>query len=215
MLNSPDNPENIRPLSALLLDIKHDFRDKASISGGELLEAFHERGFGFFLFLFALPGALPLPPMGMSIVTGLPMLLLTFQQTLGFHTIWVPKKMRAWTLPKKKVDEFIDIALPFCQKLEKYIRPRWGGLTQGAWSHVIGFMGMVMSFSVLLPIPFTNTVPGIGVVLMSVGVLMRDGLAVVAGAIIGGVWSVGIILLLIFFGIEGLSMARDFVVSFF
>jgi hypothetical protein len=215
MTKSSVPPENIRRLSALLFDVRADFREKERVSVGDLLEAFHERGFGFFLFLFALPAVIPLPPMGISIITGVPLLLLTLQQMLGFHTIWVPEKIRRWHIDKPQVDGFIAAAVPWCRRMERFIKPRWGALTQGFWSHVIGMLGFVMALAVILPIPFTNNVPAIGIVFMSVGILMRDGLAVMAGAVIGGVWSFGLFFLLIFFGIEGLNMAGDALLSIF
>ena len=36
-----------------------------------------------------------------------------------------------------------------------------------------------------MPVPFGNALPGLALVLMSVGLLDRDGLAVVAGAFVG------------------------------
>jgi hypothetical protein len=45
-----------------------------------------------------------------------------------------------------------------------------------------------MALMVCVPLPLTNTVPSLGIACMAIGVVMRDGLAVIAGAIIGLVW---------------------------
>lgn len=208
-----ENPEQTpRALSQLLLDLKAGFT-APEIRVDALLEAFHERGFGFFLFLIALPAALPLPALGINTVIALPLLLLTVQQMIGRHTIWVPKSLRSKTLKKTTLDKLIDSALPYVQKGEALIRPRLGFLTQGVFSYLIGLMGFIMALSVALPVPLTNTVPSFGIAAMAVGVLMRDGVAVLAGALIGIGWICVLTCMVIFFGAEGLDILKETIKS--
>lgn len=184
----------IRTLSQLLLDLKSEL-DGHTVSVGQILDAFHERGFGFFLFLFALPAALPLPAVGIGTVLGLPLLFLTAQLALRRHTIWMPESVRKRTLERAQLMKFIDIGLPWVRRLEILVRPRLGWITHGAVSAIIGVLGFIMACSVLLPIPLTNTVPSFGIALMAVGIIMRDGLAVLAGAVAGIAWIAALILL--------------------
>ncbi len=48
---------------------------------------------------------------------------------------------------------------------------------------------------------------------MAVGVLMRDGLAVLAGMIFGLAWVVGILSLYAIFGMQALYIVKDFILS--
>jgi hypothetical protein len=47
---------------------------------------------------------------------------------------------------------------------------------------------LAFSASILVPLPGTNTVPGIGVTIIAIGLLQRDGILVGLGMIIGTVW---------------------------
>lgn len=218
---------SVRSLSQLLLDLKHRFSQEDAlrsepntvgdtVSIGNLLEAFHERGFGFFLFLFALPMALPLPvPPGINILLASPLLLMTAQQALGRHTIWLPEKMKQKGFGTEKLLRMIDTALPWTQRLEMFVRPRLGFITQGLFSNIIGLLGFVMALSVCVPVPLTNTLPSLGIALMAIGVLVRDGLAVIAGAVIGTAWVIMLVAVTIFFGAEGIEIAKEAIKSLF
>lgn len=184
---------------------------KEHITLDEILEVFHERGFGVFLFLFALPAALPLPAVGIGTVLGIPLLFLTLQQAVGRHTIWFPHKMRKKQIKCDTVRGFIDTAEPWVARIEKFVKPRLGFITQGVFSLLIGVFGFVMTLAVCVPLPLTNTVPSLGIALMAVGVIMRDGLAVLAGAGIGLLWVLGLTTVIIIFGIEGLELVKEFI----
>jgi hypothetical protein len=66
-----------------------------------------------------------------------------------------------------------------------------------------------MSISVCIPLPLTNTVPSFGIALMSVGVVTRDGLAVIAGAIIGLLWVFALVFIVSFLGTEGIDFVKE------
>lgn len=200
----------IRTLSDLLNDIKEHLKtEKTSL--GLLLEAFHERGFGFFLFLFALPAALPIPAFGINTIIALPLLLLTAQQALGHHTIWVPKKLKNKEINSQKVEGFIDAAQPWLKRLEIFTKPRLEFITQGIFSNLIGVAGFIMALAVSIPLPLTNTVPSFGIATMAIGVLMRDGLAVIAGMIIGALWIILLVGFIVIYGPDGFILMKDFI----
>ncbi|MGH1455616.1 MAG: exopolysaccharide biosynthesis protein [Alphaproteobacteria bacterium] len=198
-------------------DIFKQLRDAMTsddISLDEILEVFHERGFGVFLFFFSLPAALPLPAVGVGTVLGLPLLFLTAQQAMGRHTIWFPKKMRAKRLKCNTIRGFADKAEPWVACIERFIKPRLGFVTQGAFSNLIGVFGFLMTLAVCIPLPLTNTVPSLGIALMAIGILMRDGLAVLAGAGIGILWICMLSLIVIVLGVEGIDLIKDMIKSY-
>ncbi len=203
----------IRPISQVLLDLQQTL-PKKEIKLADLLEAFHERGFGLLIFLFALPAALPLPGLGVNTVIALPLLFLTIQQAIGRHRIWVPDWMKQRSVSRKYYDGIINAALPLLVKIEFFIRPRLGFMTQGVFSYLIGLCGLIMTLSICVPLPLTNTVPAMGVALMALGVMMRDGLAVIAGAVLGLIWVAGIFYIIIFMGTEGLDIVKTTIKSY-
>lgn len=209
------DPTFIRPLSELLTDFKQELSGE-TISIGELLEAFHERGFGVVLFVFALPMALPIPvPPGINIMLALPLLILTAQQMAGRHTIWLPDRLKRRTIRTSSLSGMLTKALPFVLKIEHLTKPRFGMITSDGFSHVIGLIGLVFALAICVPVPLSNTVPSFAIALMAIGVLMRDGLAVLFGMVIGITWVVCLSAVLIFIGMEGIDVFKDAIKSFF
>jgi len=72
-----------------------------------------------------------------------------------------------------------------------------------------------MALSVAVPLPLTNTVPSFGIATMAVGVLTRDGLAVLFGALVGTLWVGGMTFAVVFFGVEGLEIMKEAIKSWF
>lgn len=211
---SPKNMEmsTPRPLSALLEDLKNVLTgEKVQIE--RILEGFHERGFGIMLFLFSLPAAVPIPMPGLNSFIAIPLILLTWQQMMGRHTVWMPDRVRFAEIDRDLMDKTIDFSIPWVKRLEYFIKPRLGSVTQGVFSHLIGASGLIMAVCGAIPLPFVNTVPAIGITLMAVGVLMRDGLVVLAGMIGGLVWVVGILTAYALFGMTAAVMIKDFILA--
>lgn len=205
--------ETIRPISQVLFDLK-DTVPKDKVCTFDLLEALHERGFGFLLFIFALPAAIPLPGLGINLIIAAPLVFLTAQQALGRHSIWIPEKMKYKSISKERFEAMLDGAMPYLVKIEYLVRPRLGFMTQGVFGNIIGIAGLIMALSVCIPLPLTNTVPSMGIALMAIGVIMRDGLAVLAGMVLGLVWVGGLSYIMIFIGTEGLDLAKETIKSF-
>ena len=72
-----------------------------------------------------------------------------------------------------------------------------------------------MALAVAVPLPLTNTVPAFGIALMSIGVLMRDGLAVIGGLIIGLAWVIALVSFVIIFGEQGFDLMKNFIKGLF
>ncbi|MAH06049.1 MAG: hypothetical protein CL561_10880 [Alphaproteobacteria bacterium] len=202
-----------RGLSQLLLDFENALTGERT-SVEDILRALHERGFGALLFIFALPAALPLPvPPGINLIIALPLIILTFQQMIGRSNVWLPEKVKKRSVDSRKLGEMIETARPWIARLEKLVKPRLAFITQGVASRLIGVCGLIMALSVTIPIPLSNTIPSFSIALMAIGVLMRDGFAVIVGAFIGLLWVVILYSLLIYFGLEGIEMIKDFIKS--
>ena len=108
----------------------------------------------------------------------------------------------------------LNAALPFITKIEMLVKPRLGFITHGAFGNVIGIAGLIMALSVCIPLPLPNTVPAFGIAMMALGVIMRDGLAVLAGMVIGLLWVGMLGYVLIFLGTEGLDVVKETIKSF-
>jgi len=177
-----------RRINDILNDVKSAVtKDNNTI--GLLMDVMHERGFGILIFLFALPMAIPLPvPPGINLLFSVPLLFLTFQQIYGARKPWLPKSIRNKTYNPQKMHQLIVKAEPWMDKLSYIIRPRLGWMTRNGVSYLIGVFGFLFALCVSIPIPMTNTVPSFAIMIMALGVLMRDGLAILFGMFLGCAW---------------------------
>lgn len=172
-----------------LLDEALETIKTPKIPMGYFVDTLHERGFGILVFLFALPMAIPLPvPPGVNLLFSTPLLFLTFQIMIGAKAPWLPQKIRNKTLKRSSIEDIINKSKPWLCRFSFLIRPRLAFMTRGLWSNFIGLSGLLFALCISVPIPMTNTVPSFAVLLMAVGILMRDGLAVIGGIIIGFLW---------------------------
>jgi hypothetical protein len=134
---------------------------------------------------------------------------------MGRHTLWLPDIFKRQVVKEDIFDAFIDHSLKWTQKLENIAKPRMPLMTQGFQSRLIGITGTIMIACIIMPLPFTNTVPAIGIILMSVGVLVRDGLAVLVGMIVGTLWSIAWFAAFFYFGSKGIMWAMEYLTSYF
>lgn len=204
--------KEIRSVSKILQDARASLpADTIELRLADIIAIFHERGFGFLLFIFALPAALPLPGLGINLVIATPLLFLTVQQALGRHTVWFPGRIRERTISRARFVSFVETAEPFLRRFEFLVVPRLGFVTQGAFSNLIGLCGIVMALSILVPLPLTNTVPAMGIAGMALGVLMRDGLAVIVGMLLGLCWVGMLVLVVATLGVDGIDAIKAFI----
>lgn len=200
---------HIRSVSVLLQDVQKSFENQEHVSVKDIVDAFHERGFGFFLFLFALPAALPIPAVGLGTVMALPLLFLSIQFAYGRSSIWLPKRILAYRIEKSNFSDWIDKTIPWSKRIETLIKPRLSFITQGIVSRIFSLLGLIMALSVFFPLPLTNTVPSIGIAIMGLGIMMRDGIAVIAGAFIGIAWITLLMCAIFIFGPEAFEIIKN------
>jgi hypothetical protein len=200
---------NMRAISDVFSDFQKNL-PAPSVSVEDILEALHERGFGFLLLIFSAPMALPFPdPPIVNIILATPMVILTAQQALGRHTIWMPRRLKLLSVSREKVDTVLGALLPWMRRLEKISRPRLDFMTQGFCSRLAGLFGLVMALTACIPVPLTHTVPSLGIAIMAVGIIMRDGLAVLTGAAVGMLWIAMLVFAVLIFGPHGIDMIKD------
>ena len=151
------------------------------ITFGDLVDAFDARAYGPLIVIFAAPNILPVALPGISAVLGAPLILLTAQLMIGRRRPWLPGFLRRRSLARKDFERLVARIVPRLRRIERMIRPRFPLLTGMLGKRLIGAAGLLLATIVFLPVPFGNVVPGIALVLMAVGLLGRDGLAVLAG----------------------------------
>ncbi|MDJ0589538.1 MAG: exopolysaccharide biosynthesis protein [Pleurocapsa sp. MO_226.B13] len=157
--------------------------DKVTLS--DILALAGERVFGFLFIILAIPSALPVPATGYSIPFGIAMFCLALQLIIGRDYPWLPAIIMNGSMPLKTVQGFVKKAMPWIQRIEAITKPRMAYLCTSLPGKVIlGIAIALMSISMMIPIPLTNTIPGIGIFVTAFGLLEDDGLICIAGLFI-------------------------------
>lgn len=170
----------------------HTERERVAIR--DIVERVEEReGLAPVVCVLTLPVLLPLPP-GLSIVLALPLLVAAPQMMMGRKDLWLPERLARQSMSREKIQGSVRRLLPWLKRLETVVRPRLSFLTGQAGAVVAGAICTLMAVVLVLPLPFANLLPALTVLLLSLGITRRDGLAVLAGvvllaaAITGVVW---------------------------
>ena len=67
----------------------------------------------------------------------------------------------------------------------RWLTPRWVGLTHHTWRTWWALWISLMAFLIFLPIPFGNVLPGLSLMLFSLGWMFRDGLFLLLSKVVG------------------------------
>ncbi|MFW2587441.1 exopolysaccharide biosynthesis protein [Sagittula sp. SSi028] len=171
-----------------------------------VLAQLHERAFGLFLLILALPCCIPFL-YGIPQVVALPLMFVSAQILAGRRTPWLPRRLAERTVAVSGLEGLSLRAGPWLRRIEAISRPRLAALTRAPADRLVGLALVLFSASILVPLPGTNTVPGFAVVVVAMGLLQRDGLLVILGAILGTAW----IATLIFAGATLVSVLRAWI----
>ena len=155
---------------------------------GSLVELFEEKSFAIlFVLLLGVP-ALPLPTGGATHVFEIIAILLALQLIAGRDRIWLPERWCRLELAGERQRRFIAGLMKMIRRLERLSRPRLTFLFEHRLSNIVfGVLVIAGCAGAFLAPPFTglDTLPALGVVLLSLGVLLEDFLIVVLGIVVG------------------------------
>jgi hypothetical protein len=136
------------------------------------------------LLILALPMALPIPAPGISVIFGVPLILISAQLLIGRRRAWLPSRLERLSISRADFVAWVDRALPMLRRFEQIVRPRLGWFADD-WALIpVGAICFVLALIITLPIPLGHMVPGAAISLMALGLIERDGLVVGFGLII-------------------------------
>ncbi|MEB3215828.1 MAG: exopolysaccharide biosynthesis protein [Nostocales cyanobacterium 94392] len=148
----------------------------STVSLEDILELAGERIFGFLFVILALPSALPVPAPGYSIPFGILMFLLAVQLIIGRQQPWLPQKMVNHRIKLSTVQKFVKGGIPWLKRIEAVSRPRLPFVcTTLPGKVIIGIAIGLMSIFMMIPVPGTNTLPAMGILVTGFGLLEDDG----------------------------------------
>jgi hypothetical protein len=155
---------------------------------GGLIDLFGEKSFALlFVLLLAVP-ALPLPTGGATHVFEVIAVLTALQLVANRGSIWLPERLRKVRLGGEGRERFTKALLRLIRRLERISRPRFAFLLRSRVGRtVFGLLVIGGCVGAFLAPPFSglDTLPALGVVVLSLGFLLEDILIAAAGVVLG------------------------------
>ncbi|WJS04080.1 exopolysaccharide biosynthesis protein [Roseibium aggregatum] len=174
-------------IKGVLTNWEEEIEKEGRADVGSLLNASGSRAAGPLLFLPALVmispiGAIPGVPIVLTTLT----LLVAGQLVLGRTSIWLPSFVRNRGFPKQKVKSIIDKLTPYAERADRYLGQRLAMFAGETASRIIAafciFLSLLVYPATLLP--FAVALPGSAILLLSLGLLVRDGVVALVGLMV-------------------------------
>jgi hypothetical protein len=155
---------------------------------GDLIGLFEEKSFALLFMILLGVSALPLPTGGATHVFDVIAVILAVQLIAGRDEIWLPERWRKKELAGKTQQKFLSGLLKFIRWLERFSKPRGRWLFEHRLTSIVfGLLVIGGTAGAFFAPPFSglDTLPGLAVVLLSLGVLLEDIALVVVAVVIG------------------------------
>lgn len=172
--------------------------DSERLTLGQMLERVGTQGLLLLAALLTLVFLIPVSIPGVSTVFGAAILLIGFSRLLD-RPLWLPPRLRDRKLPAGRVRQMLGRGMVWVHRIERVSRPhRLPSLAQGRAMDAFNSLAFIFAALLLMApfgfIPFSNTLPGIALLFYAIGMIQRDGVAILLG-------HVGTIVTVVYFGI--------------
>lgn len=164
--------------SALVRRVLNDLRGER-VSIGYVVFQFRRRSFGGILILLTVLALMPV----ISFFAGLVMIIPALQMAAGLKAPVLPRLIAERQIAVARLQAIGDRLLPWVERAETIVRPRWLIFTTAPVPMLLGIVIAGLALVVTLPLPLVNFPPVIALLLLSMGILERDGVMIVFGLI--------------------------------
>lgn len=150
-----------------------------------LMLAIGEQGMLVLCAIATLPFLIPVSIPGVSTVFGAAIVLLAVAITLN-RLPWLPQRILDRPLETAKLLPALRKGVAIVSRLDKWVRPRALTLTSGPMARINGLVLIFTGLLLMAPfglVPFSNTAPAVAILLLTMGMLQRDGVFVLLGYI--------------------------------
>lgn len=189
---APVLSERITTLMRQLID---KTADSQTVTVGRILQAFGLRSFALLILVLSLLNVVIFMVPLISVLFGLPMVVLAVQMVLGFRTPFLPPVIRHRAIPAEPLHKGLEKGIYWVEKINRVIKPRLTFLSEPALVRIHAFLALMLAVMVALPIPVVNVPPALGLIALSLGILERDGYFIILAYVIG-IWCLWLFLLL-------------------
>lgn len=184
-MTNPELPEPPAPPSKLSAEIDLLLAALAErpLRLREMITVMRGRAYTLLLILISIPFCLPIPLPGLSTVLGGIIALIGLRLSLR-QDPWLPVRVLDAELSAATVTRLLTASRRVARLLESVLRPRFSILVDFVvMHHIYGAMICISGLLLMLPLPlpFTNMMPALTIILLSGALLERDGYFAVGG----------------------------------
>ncbi len=176
-------------ISTILKKLSLEVKDSEHISISQIMGMLQQYGFSLLMIIFAMPCVLPLP--GISFIGGVPLTYFSVQILRGFTSPKIPTWLAKKQVTSESLINVINKALPYLEKFEKSFQWKFPIDNMLVATRLMGIFSLLFAIYITLPLPLGNSLPSIGIILMSIGLLNKDLLLIIIGILVG---MVGVVL---------------------
>ncbi len=133
-------------------------------------------------FLVIIP--LPMPP-GFSTILAIPAIFITLQICFSRKRVLIPKCISGCRISKKIIKKIDVSSRKYLTFVEKLTKKRLLFVVSPKIQHVYNVILLLFALSSAVPIPFLCMIPAIAGVLMSAGMIVKDGILIILSLITG------------------------------
>lgn len=170
------------------LQLEEFLKSKKPKSLQNLIDNFAAKSFAILFLLLMITPALPLPTGGITHIFEIIVMLLAIELIAGRKSVWLPMKWRNKNLPIKLQKSALPSFIKFIKKIEKFSKPRFNNILSSNISiRILGLSIFVLSLIAFLAPPFSglDTLPSLGVVLISLAFIFEDLILCIVGLMVG------------------------------
>lgn len=155
----------------------------------EVVEAFGDRGIGALILVLSLMALFPWPPGGKAVFAA-PIILLAVELATQRNEVWLPRWLLKASLNRSAYRKATSRLIRPIRFVENLTRPRLTVFTGPLSEMFIGVICVILAAIMALPIPFGDMLPGLALIFFALGIMQKDGAAVLLGvagtAVTGG-----------------------------
>ncbi|WP_306118871.1 MULTISPECIES: exopolysaccharide biosynthesis protein [unclassified Roseitalea] len=194
MATSADTDDELRSLTAVL-DRAMREADRDQVAVGNIVDAFGRASFVPLILVPALAVVTPLSGIpAFSSFCGITIFLIASQWFVGRDHVWLPQWIMRRHVSGKRLADALETMRPWAARLDRFTRERLRFLFHRPFRFVpplaCALFGLMMPFLEL--VPFSSSLLGAAVALLSFSMLTRDGLfALIATLpVVAAVWAI-------------------------
>lgn len=155
------------------------------VSLEDVVASLGDRGLGVLMAIFAVPNIFPAPiPFG-NVIFGIPVIILAVHLMLGWPRLVLPKSIARRSIGASVLKSITPRLAGMLARIEPLLKPRLPAVSTPAAERVIGLICVVLSILSALPIPFGHMVPALALMVIGLGLIEHDGVAILLGAALG------------------------------